>query len=257
MRDVLWVLASVFVCITFPGLGVFLWVCGMEASEAIGRWRARRRAAQTTTALLRAEVDELRADLVEARYRASAAEDALRRAECARQEERDAKRTLRRRWRGAVDEARAWKACAVGLGWTREAWINKPRRDRKESVRRRREAMQGTQSAAVVAPVEREARPLHLRDCMGAEVQFPLDTPFLTFGGAMAAIRAVYPDAMDTPVIGAPSRWAALLDAEHARDPFTLEALAASRVNMAHGFARYDDGAWRQVCVWDRQGGGR
>lgn len=112
--------------------------------DTVAAWWRRRREARVTAADLSAQVESLSRELATAARRANAAEEALRRAEVARQEERLAKRTLRRRWKAAVDEARAWKGAAVGLGWTREEWINKPRRERKESIRRCRAAMAGT-----------------------------------------------------------------------------------------------------------------
>lgn len=88
-------------------------------------------------------------------------------------------------------------------------------------------------------------------DCHGAEVFLPAETRLVPFMDAIAALQTIVPALTNWPVIGAGSPCARTLDAV---ESVTLEAIAATRAPMVHGFARYPDGAWRQVCVWEWRG---
>lgn len=48
--------------------------------------------------------------------------------------------TLRRRFRAVLSEARAWKGWATSHGWTREEWVNAPRRMAKAARKAARNA---------------------------------------------------------------------------------------------------------------------
>lgn len=92
--------------------------------------------------------------------------------------------------------------------------------------------------------------PLLILDCESNEVALPAETPFVPFGQAMDTICAFFPDALAPLVVPPGTRYARILDTTRGN----LGALVAKRVQMAHGFARFPNGTWQQVCAWQRRG---
>lgn len=97
------------------------------------------------------------------------------------------------------------------------------------------------------------AMPNHLiLDAAGDVVDLAPETPFLGFDVVTARLRAQFPDALMPLVVAPATLFARTLEEV---DAMSLEGIALGRVQMAYGFARYDDGSWRRVCLWERHPG--